>query len=237
MDYDDRDLSGSPPPDAVYVIPEAPIHTKTWWKRVGVELRGWLHRQEQLEVYRNKALRLYSRPGESEEAFRLRCARASDARADEEIASLRERFQRRFSALQRRVAAAERQLTQAQATKEARTRDEWISGAGSLLGAFLGGRGTTRRMARSVRGFSSRRTRSDSAEARVVTARTKIADLQSEFEELDLELSHRVAAVDDAWGAKAHEVEPNDIRVSRQNVDVEEIVLLWVPVASVTPSA
>jgi hypothetical protein len=54
VDYDDRDLRSDPPDNAVYVLPEAKIHTKTFFNDAKRALKDHLYRNEALTLMRNE---------------------------------------------------------------------------------------------------------------------------------------------------------------------------------------
>ena len=72
VDYDDRDLRPDPPTGVSYRLPDAKIDTKTYFKTFGTDLKNHLHRTQQVELSVNKALKLFSRIGESAEEFAAR---------------------------------------------------------------------------------------------------------------------------------------------------------------------
>ncbi len=231
LDYDDRDLRQEAPGTPVYVVPTAPLHTKTWWKRVGSELRAWLRRSREIEIFQNKPLKLYSRIGESELEFATRCERVGAMRADDEIAKMRESMERRFVSARQQIAAAERALSTAEAQLDSRKRDEWVSGAGSIISAFFGGRSRVRSMATGARGISRRRSQVNTQSTRVEAAEQKLQERFARVHELEMEIQDKVTSAQVEWADKATEVEAIEIGVSRSGVEIDELVLVWVPVS------
>ncbi|MEZ5165956.1 MAG: hypothetical protein R2695_05495 [Acidimicrobiales bacterium] len=60
VDYDDRDLRTDAPAGAVYVLPTAPIHTKSFFTAAARSLKDHLYRNESLKLLRNDELALFS---------------------------------------------------------------------------------------------------------------------------------------------------------------------------------
>ena len=81
MDYDERDLRADAPPGAVYELPEAPIADATFFRGLQKSLRDHLYRSRGMQVFTNPALKLYSRAGETRDAFLARCDTEASARA------------------------------------------------------------------------------------------------------------------------------------------------------------
>ncbi|NIV57264.1 MAG: hypothetical protein GWN48_17740, partial [Actinobacteria bacterium] len=69
VDYDDRDFLEEGPDAVAYVIPDAPIHTKTFFSDVERAVRDHVYRTREVQVLRNRALKLYSRVGETSDDF------------------------------------------------------------------------------------------------------------------------------------------------------------------------
>ncbi|HJU46880.1 MAG TPA: DUF87 domain-containing protein, partial [Gaiellaceae bacterium] len=78
VDHDARDFRDAPPSGAVYVLPAAEIGKRAFFSQAATALERRLVERRTLETYRNATLKLWSRPGESQEAFTARCAAAAD---------------------------------------------------------------------------------------------------------------------------------------------------------------
>ena len=151
VDYDDRDLLGVGPAGATYRIADAPIAKAAFWKQVQRDLVDHLTRSLTMELPVNRTLKLYGRAGELSEDFAARCALVADDRADVEVAALRDKYETKVNALRTKMAAATDAAEVAQAQQDARSRDDMLSSAGSILGGLLGGRKSPWRSPRSAR--------------------------------------------------------------------------------------
>ena len=89
VDYDDRDLVTEAPAGATFAIPEGAIDSKAYWNDIERGLVDNLVRTQSLNVSVNKALKLYSRSGESPEDFVARCKKSASDASDTEAAALR----------------------------------------------------------------------------------------------------------------------------------------------------
>lgn len=235
VDYDDRDLRPEPPAGAVYRLTDAPISTKAFWTRVQRDLIDHLVRSRQLEVLTNKELGLYSRPGESVDAFALRCRQAADERADAAVAALRDKYEAKADKLQDQIDAAEDRVDVLAEEKKGRRSQELLSTAGSLLGGLFGGRSGGRGLAKKVLGglggAAGRRSRTNTAGERLDAAENKVTALREDLAELELELAEEVSEIEDAWEARAGTTTSLAVSLERTDVSVAQLVLAWVPVA------
>jgi hypothetical protein len=231
VDHDPRDFGGQAPDGARYRLPAVDL-TRAALARDGVKgLKAHLARTRTLALWRNAPLKLVSRPGEDEGAFRARCAQAARDAAAGEQAKLRDRYEQRAAARQAAVAAAERRLQELEADVASRRQQELVAGAGAVLGVLMGGRGAARRAARTLQGASARRgqtgrtaQRRESAADRLTEAETALADLLADLEE-------ELDAIEDRWSAATAEVAPLEVPLEAADVDVDDPILVWVPTA------
>jgi hypothetical protein len=232
VDYDDRDLSGSAPTDAVYVMPSVPIGKTSFFKDADKEIRRRLVDNRPLEIFRNRTLKLTSRPGESEGDFRKRCDEAAQAQADKETAKITTRLKAKQDRLQSALDLAQRRAEELDAETKSRASNELVAGAGAVLGALFGGRRSARSIGTAISGASSRRGVSARVEERYKTAQEKVAQKGDELEQLEQQLLDEVAEIDAAWRGKAEAVETASIRLESTDVRVAQLALVWVPTSS-----
>jgi hypothetical protein len=231
VDYDDRDFGPEAPGGASYVLPNAPVGEASFFRRAGAEVERALVAARTLEVLRNPALRLYSRPGETREQFEARCDEAAQAKADEQTAKIRDRLESRRDRLERALADAQQRQAEAQVEADARRRDDMLSGAGAVLGALLGGRRRSRGIDALGRALGGGSAAAAKADARARTQSEKARDAVDDLAALDQEIAAEVAEITSAWDAKAAEIEPVPIRLEAADVHVVQTALVWLPSA------
>jgi uncharacterized protein DUF87 len=227
VDFDDRDFR-SDGSDGAYVLPAAPVAEASFWKSLERDVRGRLVDNRALELHRNRALKLVSRPGETAEDFALRCDAAAQVAADAEAAKIRDRLEAKRDRLERVLAESQRRVEQLDTDAKTRQANEMVAGAGAVLGALFGGRRSTRSIAGAMSGAASRRGMSTRAAARRHSAEEKAADVRDDLAELEQEILDEVAEIDQRWRATAAEVETVAIRLEATDVRVLETRLVWV---------
>ena len=234
VDYDDRDLRPEPPDGAAYVLPNVPLDKAAFFRDATREIQRRLTDTQTLELLRNAELKLYSRPGETEEQFAARADEAAKAGADAETAKIRDRLEAKQDRLERAIETARQRVEQASVEQTSRRSTELLSGLGSALGVLLGGKADTRTIARAGRalgGAASRRGMSTRASERKESAEEKAELAEADLAELEQEILDEVAEIDEKWTAKAGAVETVPIRLEAGDVRVVETTLVWVPTA------
>jgi DNA helicase HerA-like ATPase len=223
VDHDDRDFRREGPSDAAYVLSAAPLERADFFKAAETAIEERLFREETLALLRNQELKLYSRPGESADAFRQRCLDAAEDRADAEAERLRARFESRMKTAQRRLSEAERRVRELDVDVSQRRQQEMIAGAGEVLSLFLGGR----RRVRSLSGISSRRSMTRRTQERLQSAAEKADEHRDSIEELGEELTEALEDIWSRWEATAGEVEPIEVPLERTDVRLDHMLLFW----------
>ncbi|MGA7272079.1 MAG: hypothetical protein WB239_13490 [Acidimicrobiia bacterium] len=226
VDHDQRDFRQGPPGRAVFTTSGVPIGNGNFWRSLSARLLDHLVLNRKVTVFRNEALSLYSRVGETRADFEQRCAGAAQDEADRAVAGLRDRYDDRIDRVKAQISRSDRRVAELSADASARQQQEVLSGAGDLLGALLGGRSGSGALRRA----SSRRSQTRRTEANLHTAESRLDEEQQKLGDLEDELESEITAIVDEWHAKADEIAPVEIPLERSDVRVTELRLVWVPV-------
>ena len=229
VDYDDRDLRSTPPAPASYVLPDAPVHTKTWFTSAAAALKRHLEDSRSVTVLRNTSLKIASRIGEDRAAFEARCREAAGNAADAEGEKLRERLERQSDRLQDVLERSELRLGELEVDVKQRQNEEWLSGAGGILGSLLGGRRGVRGITREMRRASEHRSQTARTAQRAETAQSRVEDAREELADLETKLADELLDIDGRWNAAALDVEELTVTVDKGDVTVTELALVWIP--------
>jgi len=223
VDYDDRDLRSTPPESGRYRLPDAPIGDAAYLRSVSGAIRDHLDRTATISVLKNRTLKLYSRVGETAEEFAARCDAAADDAADRAAAALRDKYETKITKLRRHVRDSIAKADTAAAALDAEQRDQMMDQAGALL-SLLTGRGRARSLGRSSRAARSAEQRLRTAEDRVEATTDEIADVETE-------LADELSAIVEEWDRKAEDIEVVAIGLERDDIDVAEVAIVWIPTA------
>ena len=230
VDFDDRDFRPDAPAGAAYVLPTAPVGETKFFAQAGKDVQARLVANRALEVFRNKALKLTSRPGEPEDAFLVRCDEAGQSRADEETVKLTKRLESKKDRLENGLALSQRRVEELDTQTKSRQANELITGAGAVLGALFGGKRSARSITSAVGSVASKHGQSATSSQRRDTAEAKVQQTTDDLAQLEQEILDEVAAIDDRWKTVAETVDTVAIRLEATDVRVTDVRLVWVPV-------
>ncbi len=225
VDYDERDLLPEAPTGVTYVLPDAPIKNKTFFTKAASDLKAYLHRNQNVQVFKNADLKLYSRVGETEADFLERCKAAAEDRADQDVAKLKERYEKKIRSVESQLRRAENRVRELNADVEQRRQQEMLGGAGELLSVFLGGR----RRSSSLSRAAGRRSQTRRTQERLRSAEDKYSEYVERLDDLEDELAQEFQEISAKWDDVAQNIEPVEIGLEKTDITVDEMALVWIP--------
>jgi len=233
VDYDDRDLRSDAPEDAVYVLPDAKIKNKTYFTAAKTAIKDHLYRDQTLQLFRNADLKLYSRVGETREAFEERCKVAADEAADADAEKLRDAVAKKEDRVKDQLERAEDRVREIQTdleTRESAQRsDQIMDVVGAGLGMLLGGRRNTRSILSGVRRSRNHGRMAEKSEERLRTAENRFTDLAEDLEALEDELLDDLAQIQEEWDEKAANITDLEVGLEKTDITIDDIALIWIP--------
>lgn len=234
VDYDDRDLLKAEPEGAVYILPDAKLKNKTYFKSAQTAIKNHLYRSQEVELFINPELKVYSRVGESAEEFETRCQTVADEKADKDVQKLREVLSRKLDRINTAIEKAEDKIRETRFDAFSRKREQQTSQvldiAGGVLGGLLGGRSRTRSLTTTIRRSQAKGRMAAKAEERVTTAENRYRALVDDRDELEQEVSEDLFEIQDEWSAKAGNIESMTVGLEKTDINIDEVVLVWIPV-------
>ncbi len=225
VDHDPRDFTVEPRRGATFLLPDAPIGAKSYFRSAAAALKNHLDQAQTITIFRNQPLGLYSRVGETREEFERRCDRAADAATDDAAGRLRDKYQTKLARARDQYQAAQRRSGEIEVDLQGAKRTEWTDLAGTVID-FLSGRRSARRVGTSARQRATVR----SKEQRLRSARRKTLDREDALEQLDADLSKELDDLVTDWDEKSRQIEDVAIGLERNDITVDALVLAWIPV-------
>ncbi|MCX7031906.1 MAG: ATP-binding protein, partial [Spirochaetes bacterium] len=225
----EKDLETVPEPDALFgPVGGALGDPKSYvtWNR---DFQEWLFRSQALKLYRSPSLDLASKPGESEQDFRIRLQVSGREWRDELLEKMRQRYAPRIASLQERIRRAEQATEREQAQAQQQKLQTAISVGSVLLGALVGRRITSRstfgRAATAARGAG----RIFKEGQDVQRAEENVQELQKQLEELEAQANFDTDLMRGAGDPLAEQLETIELKPRKTDISVRVLGLGWVP--------
>ncbi|HJN77724.1 MAG TPA: helicase HerA-like domain-containing protein [Myxococcota bacterium] len=218
----DEDLVEAPEDGLFASVPDW-IDEAREWKAARAALVEAVYRSETRGMFVNPTLRLYGRAGETSEQFAERCRLAIRDRIDAKVAKLEASTRRKVEAVEKRIRARQRTLTEREGQLSSRRAEEAVNAGETLLSIFSARR-------RSVSRVVSKRSRTSEAKARVQKVADEIEELRAELGDIAIDLQDRIAAIEEVELAAVEDTEEREVRLRKKDIRVVQLGLLWIPV-------
>ena len=193
------------------------------------QLATIVYRDHPLNLLRSKSPKLVSTLGEEEGAFRGRIADLVRDERDRTIEKLRQKYAPKLATLEERQArASERVEREAEQYKDKRNQVALSFGAsviGALFGRKLASATNVSRAASTIRGAS----RAAQERADIGRAEDRVESVEQQLADLEAELKHELAAIENVAAAHKAEIETLRISATKSDLAIETLALVWAP--------
>jgi hypothetical protein len=229
VEFTEEDVEHDPTPGVSFApLPPEAGRVKSFeaWKK---NFADTLYRTHRLEMFRVAAVKLVSKPHESERDFLARAQMALREQRDEAVEKLRQKFAPKAQTLQDKLRRAQQQVeAQRQQAKDARVSSA-LSVGGALFSALLGRKlfsagNVTRATSAAKSGSRASREAADvgRAEENAEALEKQLHELESQFQQEARELAAEYELADD-------QVERVSLKPKKTGISVRTVVLAWAP--------
>jgi len=193
------------------------------WERA---FRTWLRTENPLVLYKSPSFKLVSRADESEGDFRARLQLHARERRDEQIKTLRAKYDARIQRVEKRVLKAQQKLDEQSSQALQSKIDTALSLGTAVLGAVMG----RKRSATSGAGGALRRLgrmRKESAEAEL--AEGELESARAELLALNEQLEADLQGISDNVDAQSEELEQITLQPRAKDIGIRYFGAAWMP--------
>ncbi|TET23994.1 MAG: hypothetical protein E3J78_01795 [Candidatus Cloacimonadota bacterium] len=233
VDFSLDDISASP--DAVlglgYQLVNKRLEKKEGFKAAKEKLFIEVMRTGGFVIHYCPDLKIYSEVGEMLEAFEERCADEFENREEIEIDKVRKKYEKKIDRIQDKIERKEIDREGHKMDASARKREEYFSGAETVLSWVVG-----RRSMRGLSTASRKRRMRRMAEERIKKADETIKDYKEDLKQLKQELEEEIDALEDKFDDALEEIRPIEIKAKKQDITIDSFGLLWIPVLKIVIS-
>jgi hypothetical protein len=224
-----EDLSPRPTGEGLYAAVPAALARPRDLQRWQKDFSDYVYRSTTATIWRNPALKLYGKLGESRHDFRVRCEEEARRLRDAELKKARAAMDRQMARVQQKLRREERELADDQQELEARKRDELL-GLGESAFNLLAGRRSSTVVSRA----STKHRLKQRAKAEVEESEEEIDALEQQLEDLKAQWEEQAAAINDRWAETLDQIEEIKVTPRRADVAISFCGLAWLPAWQVT---
>jgi hypothetical protein len=218
-------LARSLPPEAQPrgEVPAALTNLKrlTAWQK---DLVSYLYRTADFTLHQNTSLKLYSQPGQSYAEFVAQCQQAAERALNEEVQTIRAKYDRQLDKLDDRLYASQRDLKEDREQLRAREAEGRWTGIENIVGLVLGYTPYRPMSTQTSRDRMTKKARSDVEEGEVVVDR-----LHTQIEAVKREAQAAFESSKVKWHNLAQDLKEMRVTPKRSDILVELFGLGWLP--------
>jgi len=199
-----------------------------WAKSFG----QFLYQCKKFTVWRCPALKLTSRPGETEGDFRVRIREVLREQRDKALATIRDKYAAKRAPIEAKIRAAEARVTRETSEYQDAKMQSMVSVGASILGALLGRR---RFSATTVRGAGTamgRMSRAGRQKDDIERAQTSVQALIQQRDDLEAALAEEIARLQAAPDETDMVLEEIAVAPRKSDTTVGPVRLAWRPRAA-----
>ncbi|MDP2469576.1 MAG: hypothetical protein Q8W45_09815 [Candidatus Palauibacterales bacterium] len=221
------EVTGDPLPGVPFGELPAAAARPSSYRSWTTALKGHLYRNRPLQLYRSRALKLVSEPGESEADFRVRLREALREARDGDVDSLRERYASRVSKIDDRIRRAEERVERERSQYSQQKLQAAISVGSTIADAFLG----RRKVSRTSLGRATTAMRGAGRASReledVRRAEESVEELRAQRAGLEEELTRELESVRERLADEQLDLEDVPVAPRKADIAVRRVVLAW----------
>jgi len=225
----DLDLDHEPVSNAEFAEVPKEMQKERVWSSWEKEFKDFLYREQNMEVFKCRELKTFSKPFETRGDFRVRLEQLASEQRDTAVEKLRKKYASKFETLRSRLRRAEERVEKERDEYQEKKLNSVLSVGTSILGAILGRKTVSatnaRRASSGVRSIS----RAGKERGDISRAQDNLADLKVDWEDMEEKFNRDVEDVEDKLNVDDLELEPLIIRPRKGDLDVQKFMIVWLP--------
>jgi hypothetical protein len=199
------------------------------YKSWTADLKSQLYQGHDLTIFHCKALKEYSKPGESQGDFRARLRQYAVEARDLAIEKLRKKYATKLSSAESQIRTAEDRVEREKSQSRNNMMQAGTNIFTTVIGAMFGRKlASTTNIGRAGTALRSA-TRAAGQRSDIARAEDTLEQRQEKLEELESELTSEIEAVKASYQPEALDLEEIVITPRKSDIEVGEVALVWAP--------
>jgi len=202
-------------------LPSAAVIARNYssWEK---DFSNWLFRTQKLQLLKSENLNEFSRLEETERDFRIRLQQAAREQRDQQVEKLRRKYGTDFARLDERIRRARSTFDKYETSAKGQKYETVVSFGATLLGSFLGRRGTggATRTAREISRSMKESKDKEGAEA-------NLKALQQERDNLETQFQSEVNVLETKTNPLTEKFGKVSVTPTKTNISIRLVTLVW----------
>jgi hypothetical protein len=182
----------------------------------------WIYRTQTMTLRINEPLGVVAGPEVSDEAFRKMCEDAVEGKKEEEIESIKAKYEAKLDKLEDTLEKEMQELKEDKQEFNHRRLEEGGKLVETVVGLFAGRR-------RSISTSLTKRRMTSKAKADVEESEEQIAKIEEDMKAMEAELKEELENVDQQFESVMDQVIEEPVSPYKKNIFIEMFGLLWLP--------
>jgi hypothetical protein len=227
---DGPELEKSPPAEACSFSPlPAELTRPKKFAGLAVALKDHLYQNHALSMWSSAEFKLTSKPGESEEDFRVRVSQVAREARDAEVEKLRVKYAPKQLALQERIRKAQQKVAKEQSQSSEKMMQAALSFGSSILGALTGRKlasaANVNRAATAMRAAG----RIGREKQDVALAEESVQALEQQFADLEAQVKSETEELQESVSPEKLPLQQIELKPKKTDISVSQVALAWLP--------
>ncbi len=216
-------LSSSPTPGALFDSLDnlSGVDAK-YVNDLETDFTDWIYRTQALTVRVNEALGVVAGPDVSEDAFKKMCADAVEARKNDEVDTVREKYEQKLDKLEAKHKKEQMEFEDDKQELGHRRLEEVGKGIENAIGLFSGRR-------RSISTSLTKRRMTSKAKSDLAASEQDIKNVEAEMKAMETDMATELKKIGERWDAAVDQVTEIPIAPYKKNIFMEVFGLIWLP--------
>jgi len=222
------DLDDKPLTDAAFGDLPKSVSSKSFtkWQK---DLLKHIRQDRALDLYKCKAPKLTSEPGEPEGNFRARIGQLAREDRDLKVEKLRKKYAGKATTLQNRLLRAQQAIERETEQAQQRKMETVVNVGTALLGAVLGRKAVSRSTVSKASSSLKSAGRMQKEQQDVARARETAQAVAQQLADLEAELEKEVATLEQTTDPTTAALEQVFVKAKSSDITLDVFALVWLP--------
>ncbi len=182
----------------------------------------WIFRSGGIKIYTNAKLKLYGKPGITEEDFLETAQKAVITAAEADVNKAAKTYDTKIATLERKIETQELSIKSSETSVNQRRMETFATGGSAIFGMLTGKK-------RTLTSTLSKNRMASEAQNKLETKKTVLDQLVAQLEDLKNERDETVKSAREKWDGIAEEITEIPLKPAKSDIFSDIFAVVWLP--------